>query len=292
MTWEIILQQSLSGLTEGMVLFVAAAGITLVMGSLKVLNLAHGSIYVIGLYLCFAVSSHFAGIPGHFYLAIIVGTLGAAIFGGMMEISIIRPVYKLGHIYQFLVTWGVIFIVMDLVKIVWGGTYHPITAPRYLTGRIVFSGLPMPKYNLLLIIFGFVVFIFLYLFINRTRFGIIIRGITVDREMMSLLGEDVSRSYTFVFMLGCGLAGLAGAVVGPITVAGPGMEMIVLLKSFIVMVIGGFGSLGGALIAALLIGLVDSFGILLIPRLALGFPFFLMLIVLSIRPWGILGKPE
>jgi len=292
MSWDIILQQSVSGLTEGMVLFVAAAGITLVMGSLKVLNLAHGSMYIIGLYLCFAVCSQFVGIPAYFYIAIIAGTLGASIFGGLMEILIIRPVYKMGHIYQFLVTWGVIFVVMDLVKMVWGGTYHPITAPQYLTGRIIFFGLAMPKYNLLLIIFGLVVFVLLYLFINRTRFGLIIRGITVDREMMSLLGQDVSRSYTFVFMLGCALAGLAGASVGPITVAGPGMEMMVLLKSFIIMVIGGFGSIVGALIAAILLGLVDSFGILFIPRLALGFPFFLMLIVLSIRPWGLLGRPE
>lgn len=292
MTWETILQQTISGLSSGMVLFLVALGLTLVLGTLKVLNLAHGSIYVIGLYLCFAITAQLVNIPGNFYIALILVPIGAALFGGLVEVAVLRPVYGLPHhIYQLIVGFGVIYIVMDLLKLVWGGSYHTIAAPAYLMGQLNFLGVIMPQYNLLLILVGFVFFVLMYLFINKTRAGLIIRGVTTDRMMMSALGQNVPRVYTLVFMLGCGIAGLAGALIGPITVAGPGMEMMVLIKAFIVIVVGGFGSIGGALVAAILVGLVDAFGILIIPGLALGFPFFLMLIVLIFRPWGLFGKP-
>jgi branched-subunit amino acid ABC-type transport system permease component len=279
------------GLSAGMVLFIAAAGLTLVLGSLEVLNIAHGSIYSIGIYLCWALTVHLGSLPGGFYVALVGAMIGAAIFGGLIEITVIRPVYKLDMIYQFITTFAVTFIVMDLLKMIWGGAYHTIGAPSYLAGSFRLFGLEIPKYNFLLIIIGFAVAVALHLFINRTRAGLIIRGITADRTMMSFLGKNVSLTYTCIFMLGCALAGFAGAAIGPITAAGPGIDVDILISSFIVIVIGGAGSLGGALIGAIALGLVNSLGILFVPKLAIGFPFFLMLIVLIARPWGLLGKP-
>jgi branched-subunit amino acid ABC-type transport system permease component len=291
MTWEVIVLQTVSGLSEGMIVFLCAMGLTLILGSLRVLNVSHGSIYMIGSYFVVAGNTVMLAMPGHFYFAIILATIGAAIVGGIIEILVIRPIYKLAHIYQFITTFAVTFIVMDLVKIIWGGSYHTINYPTYLQGPIMFSGFILPKYNMALIVFGIAVFISMYFFINKSRLGLIVRGITVDRMMMSLFGFDVPRIYTFVFMLGCALAGLGGSVVAPISAAGPGIDIMVLIKSFIVIVVGGFGSIGGALLAAMVIGLVNAFGILFIPKVALGFAYFIMVITLIVRPWGLLGKP-
>lgn len=291
MTLDVVVLQVVSGLSEGMVLFLCAMGLTLILGSLKVLNISHGSIFMIGAYFIVSGNAAILALPGHFYMAIVLATLGAGIVGGIIEILLIRPIYKLPEIYQFIITFAVTFIFMDLVKIIWGGSYLTINYPSYLQGPIFFSGFILPKYNLSLIIFGLVVFVTMHLFINKSNFGLIIRGITVDRMMMSILGFDVTRIYTLVFMMGCALAGLGGAVTAPISTAGPGIDITALIKSFIVIVIGGFGSIGGALLASMLIGLVNAFGILFIPRVAMGFAYFVMVIILIVRPWGLLGKP-
>lgn len=291
MTLDILFLQIVSGLSEGMVLFLCAMGLTLILGSLKVLNVSHGSMYMIGAYFIVAGNAAIQALPGHFYLALVISTIGTAIFGGIVEIVVIRPLYKLEDIFQFITTFGITFIVMDLVKIVWGGSYYTITAPAYLQGPIVFYGLIIPKYNALLIVLGIVLFMGMQFLIHRSRLGLLIRGITVDRMMMSLFGIDVARLYTIVFMIGCALAGLGGALVAPISAAGPGIDVTVLIKCFIVIVVGGFGSLWGALFASMIVGLVNSFGILLIPKAAMGFAFFVMVITLIFRPWGLLGKP-
>jgi len=291
MTLDVVILQTVSGLSEGMVVFLCAMGLTLILGSLKVLNISHGSIYMIGAYFVVSGNAATLAIPGHFYLGLILATIGCAIVGGIIEILVIRPIYKLDEIYQFITTFAVTFIVMDLVKIVWGGSYYTINYPSYLQGPIMFLGFILPKYNMALIIFGVVVFIAMYLFINKSRLGLIIRGVTVDRMMMSVFGVDVSRIYTLVFMMGCALAGLGGAVVAPISTAGPAIDMTALIKSFIVVVVGGFGSIGGALLASIIIGLVNAFGILYIPKLAMGFAYFIMVVTLIVRPWGLLGKP-
>jgi len=291
MTLDTIILQIVSGLSEGMVCFLCATGLTLILGSLKVLNIAHGSIYMVGAYLFFTCNRFLANIPGHFYISIFLAIIGAAILGGIIEILVVRPIYKLKDIYQYITTFGVTFIMMDLMKIIWGGSYYTINYPVFLQGPIHLSGFILPKYNLALIILGFIVFIAMYLFINKSHFGLVIRGITADRTMMSMLGTDVPWAYTLVFMMGCALVGLGAAIIVPITAAGPGMDVMVLIKGFIVIVIGGFGSLGGALLASIIIGLANAFGILFIPKVAAGFPFFVMVILLIFRPWGLLGKP-
>ena len=291
MTLDVFFLQTVSGLSEGMVVFLCAMGLTLILGSLKVLNICHGSVYMIGAYFVVAGNAAMRALPGHFYLAIAFSTIAAAIFGGIIEILVIRPLYKLEHIFQFITTFGVTFIVMDLVKLVWGGSYYTTNPPSYLQGPIIFHGIIIPKYNAILIIFGIILFMGMEILINRSRLGLLIRGITVDRMMMSIFGIDVARLYSVVFMIGCALAGLGGALIAPISAAGPGIDVAVLIKSFIVIVVGGFGSLGGAFLASMIVGLVNSFGILFVPKVAMGFAFFVMAVTLIFRPWGLLGKP-
>ena len=289
--FEVIIFQIVSGLSEGMVVFLCAMGMTLILGSLKVLNIAHGSIYMLGAYLGVMISNLLTGIPGHFYLGIVISTILCALFGGLVEILVIRPIYKLNEIYQFVTTYGVTFIMMDVTKIIWGGAPQTVNQPAYLQGPVSLSGILLPKYNLALIIFGIAVFVAMHLFINRSRFGLIIRGVTVDRLVMSIFGTNVPQTYTLVFMIGCGLAGLGGAIIAPLSAASPGIDFSVLVKAFIVIIVGGFGSLSGAFLASVIVGLTNACGILFAPKVALGFPFFIMLVVLIVRPWGLLGKP-
>ena len=152
MNFEIIILQLISGLTVGMTIFLCAVGLTLILGSLKVLNIAHGSIYLIGAYLCYAAIGWLTNIVGHFYIAIILAAAGAAILGGIMEILLIRPLYKFHHIFQLITTYAVVFIIMDLVKIIWGGEIKTVSYPAYLAGRISFFGIMLPKYNMFLIL--------------------------------------------------------------------------------------------------------------------------------------------
>ena len=179
MPLDVIILQIVGGLSEGMIVFLCAMGLTLILGSLKVLNISHGSIYMIGSYFVVTGNALMLALPGHFYLALIAATLGAAIVGGIIEVLVVRPIYKLDHIYQFITTFAVTFIVMDLVKIFWGGSYHTLNYPSYLQGPITFSGLILPKYNVALILFGIAVFVAMYLFIHKSRFGLVVRGITV-----------------------------------------------------------------------------------------------------------------
>jgi branched-subunit amino acid ABC-type transport system permease component len=208
-----------------------------------------------------------------------------------MEMIILRPIYKRDPLDQFMITFGAIFIFMDLVKLVWGTEYHTIAPPQLLRGAVNIFGIIFPKYNFSVIIFGFILFGIVYFFIEKTRWGVIIRGVTVDRDMMSALGINVPRVFTLTFSLACGLSGLGGAISGALTCVALGIDMVVLMESFIVVVIGGFGSIPGAFVGSILFGLVNSFGILIIPKMAIGVPFFLMLVILIVRPFGLMGKP-
>ena len=190
-----------------------------------------------------------------------------------------------------LTTFALVFIIMDLVKIIWGGEIKTVSYPAYLAGRISFFGIMLPKYNMFLILVGFAIFVLLSVFLNKARIGLIIRGVTVDRIMMSALGVNVSQVYTIIFMLGCALAGLAGALVIPLVTASPGMSSMTLNYAFIVIIMGGFGSIGGSLLGSIIIGLTNAFGLLFVPRMAMALPFMVMLTVLIFRPWGLLGKP-
>jgi branched-subunit amino acid ABC-type transport system permease component len=282
--------QALAGLSSGMVVFCCALGLTIAFGTLKVLNLAHGSIFMIGMYVCYSVSDYLA-ISNGFFAGVLMGAVGAAFLGLVMEILLLRPIYRRDPLDQFMITFGAVFIFMDMVKLIWGTEYHTIAPPTLLRGALNIFGIVFPKYSFSVIVFGFILFGLAWFFVEKTRWGVIIRGVTVDRDMMGALGTNVPKVFTLTFSLACGLSGLGGGLSGALTCVAPGIDIVVLMESFIVIVIGGFGSISGAFIGSILFGLVNSFGILIIPKMAIGFPFFLMLIILIIRPFGLMGKP-
>lgn len=292
MAVETIVRQALSGLSVGMVLFLIAAGLSIIFGTLKVLNLAHATIYMVGAFVCYWLTSTFAHITGVFWWTLIVAPLAVALFSGLLEVVLLRRIYAQEMLYQYILTFGLILILGDMCKLIWGVGYHTVLTPWPLTGSVSIMGTPFPIYNLFLIFMGCVIFIGLQALMHYTELGKTIRAVTYNREMAGALGINAPRVYTGVFMLGCWLAGLAGTLMPPMSVVALGIDMLVIIECFIIVVIGGLGSLPGAFIGAIILGLLTSFGILIIPQLALVFGFILMAIILIIRPYGLMGRAE
>jgi branched-subunit amino acid ABC-type transport system permease component len=288
MTVQQAMMQTLSGLSMGMGIFVVAAGLVFIFGALKILNFAHGGLYMLGAYLCYTIVAHTPF--GGFWIALSLAPIIVAFLGGLMELLAIRRTYGEHILYQLLLTFGFIWILDDLCKLVWGSKYYAVYAPPVLQGPFFIAGIGFPLYNLFVIFFGCVVFFCMYLFLHKTKWGAIIRAITTDREMANALGYNVRRLYTLLFMLGCYLGGLGGAVLAPMGNITPGMGTHIILICFVITVMGGFGSLAGALAAALIIGLAQSFGIFFFPKAAVGLPYILLTITLILRPQGIVGK--
>ena len=292
MAVETIIRQALSGLSVGMVLFLIAVGLSIIFGTLKVLNLAHASIYMVGAFVCYSLTSTFAYVPGVFWWTLIVAPFVVALFGGLIEVLLLRRIYDQEMLYQYILTFGIILILGDMCRLIWGVGYHSVLTPWPLKGSVPILGAHFPTYNLFLIFMGFIVFIGLQALMHYTGLGRTIRAVTYNREMASALGINVPLVYTGVFMLGCWLAGLAGTVMPPMSVVALGTDMNVIIECFIIVVTGGLGSLPGAFVGAIILGLLTSFGILVIPQLALVFGFMLMAVILILRPWGLMGRPE
>jgi branched-chain amino acid transport system permease protein len=286
-----LLVQGLNGLTQAMFLFLIASGLTLILGVLGVLNFAHGSLYMLGAYLSYTVMSLFVGSPAAFWVALVLAPLGVAIAGGIVESVFLRPVYRREELEQLLVTYALVLIISDVVKFIWGADNRSVSRPAILGGSLQIAGRDFPTYNLLVLALGPVVAVGLWLLLSRTQFGRLVRAAANDREMVGVVGVDVSRLFTGVFMLGAWLGGLGGGLAAPVGAIYPGMDVEVIAESFIVVVVGGMGSLAGTLLGALIIGQLNAFGILFFPRFALLFVYVLMVIVLVTRPWGLLGKP-
>ena len=284
--------QALSGLSVGMVLFLIAAGLSIIFGTLKVLNLAHGTIYMVGGFFCFWLTSSLADFSGAFWLTLLVAPVLTALLGGLIEVVLLRRIYKEEMLYQYILTFGLILILGDLCKLIWGVGYHTVAVPWPVAGKVFVFGMSFPVYNFFLIGCGLAVFIGLTALIRYTGLGSMVRAVTFNREMANALGINVPRVYTGVFMLGCWLAGLAGTLMPPMSVVALGTDMAVIIDCFIIVVIGGLGSLPGAFLGAIILGLLNAFGIYIIPRLAVAFGFMLMIIILTFRPWGLMGKPE
>jgi branched-chain amino acid transport system permease protein len=291
-TFEAIAGQTLSGISVGMVLFLIAAGLSIIFGTLKVLNLAHGSIYMLGGFLCYGFTSTFASVPGVFWWTLLAAPMIVGLVGGLIEIFLLRRIYAQEMLYQYILTFGLILIIGETCKFIWGVGYHTVGAPWPFNGKVSLWGLSFPAYNLFLIGCGFAVFIGLVALMRYTGLGRIIRAVTYHREMANALGINVPKVYTGVFMLGCWLGGLAGTLMPPMSVVALGSDMAVIIECFIIVVIGGLGSLPGAFIGAIILGLLTAFGIYIIPKLAVAFAFMLMIVILIIRPWGLMGKPE
>src|SRR6266852_1179516 len=270
----------LNGLTQAMFLFLIASGLTLIFGVLGVLNFAHGSLYMLGAYLSYTIAS------------LVLGSLGVALAGGLIEAVFLRPVYRREELDQLLVTYALVLIIGDVVKFAWGPDNRSISRPTILAGSVLIGGRDFPTYNLVVIALGPLVAAALWLLLTRTQFGRLIRAAASDREMVGVVGADVSRLFTGVFVLGSWLGGLGGGLAAPVGAIYPGMDVEIIAESFIVVVVGGMGSLTGTLLGSLLIGQLNAFGILFFPRFALLFVYVLMVVVLVVRPWGLLGKPH
>ncbi|OCW56863.1 branched-chain amino acid ABC transporter permease [Hoeflea olei] len=264
MTVALFLEQMLNGLQLGVMLFLMAAGLTLIFGVMGLINLAHGSLFMVGGFVCAAVAAW----SGSFWLGLIASLAAAAALGALVEIVVIRRLYDRDHLDQVLATFALVLMFSEGVRFVFGSFPLYLDPPAFLSGPVTLpGGLPYPAYRLAIIIAGLAVAAGLGLLISRTRLGMQIRAGESDREMIAALGVDIRFLYTVVFALGAALAGFAGALVGAIQSVQIGMGEPVLILAFVVIVIGGIGSIRGALIAALLVGVVDTMGRLLLPML-------------------------
>lgn len=291
MELAVLLNQLISGITRAAVLSIFASGLTLVFGTVRIINFAHGSLYMLGAYLCYTFVQLFMGTGASFWLALILVPIALALVGGIIEPLLLRRIYLEEHVLQLLLTFGLVYVLGDVVKIFWGTEVYSVSRPEVLAGAVQVLGAYIPKYNLFLILLAVLVFLVLWAVLYKTRAGWVIRAASADPETANALGVNVPMVFTLVFMLGAFLAGLAGAAVAPISAAALGMDVEIVILCFIVVIIGGPGSLLGAILAAILIGLVDSFGILVLPELTLVFIYILMAVVMIIRPSGLFGEP-
>ncbi len=285
MTLSLFIEQSLNGVQLGVQLFLMSAGLTLVFGIMNLINLAHGSLYMAGAFF----AAMFIKITGNFLLAIALAIPCTAIMGILMELIVLRRFYARGHLDQVLVTFGLILIFNDLVRMVWGVVPVPMPVPALLSGSVeIMDGVLYPAFRLAILSVGLVVALGLYVVVVHTRTGMWIRAGASNRPMASALGVDVQLVFALVFAAGAALAGLAGMMAGPITAVQVGMGEPILILALVVTVIGGIGSIRGAFIAALMIGIVDTFGRVLLPH-ALGSMviFMLMALILAWRPKGL-----
>jgi len=290
-----LLVQALNGLASASSLFIIAAGLTIVFGVTRIVNFAHGSFYMLGAYLgvtliprLLAASSTFpAFLGGVLAAAVAVGAIGIA-----MELVLLRRIYAVPELFQLPATFGVVLAVEDLVLKVWGPL--DILGPRApgLRGAVAILGHRFPTYELFLIAVGPLVLALLWLIMYRTRFGVLVRAATQDREMVGALGVNQALLFTGALFLGATLAGFAGALQTPKLAANPNMDISIIAEAFVVTVVGGMGSVPGAFVAALLIAELQAFGILIFPKITLVLVFLLMALVLVVRPWGLMGRPE
>ena len=304
MSFVLIAEQILNGLQFGIMLFLMSAGLTLIFGVMGLINLAHGSLYMIGAFVAATVAS----ITGSFILALAAALSAAALAGTIVEITIIRKLYNRDHLDQVLATFALILIFSEGTRWVFGSFPLYLNVPSYLQGALTLpGGIQYPLYRITLIVLGLIIGAGLGLLITKTRLGIQIRAGENDREMVSALGVNISKLYTFVFALGAALAGLAGALVGAIQSVEVGMGEPVLILAFVVIVIGGIGSVKGALIGSILVGLTDTLGGIFLPKffglfmdlatatnvgssIASMAIYILMSIVLVWRPTGLFGQ--
>lgn len=283
--------QFLSGISVGMGIYLVATGLIIVFSVMDVLNFSHGALYMLGAYVMCSLMTLFAGVPGGFYFSVILASAIVALIGGLIEFFTIRRVYGQHLLYQLLISFGLIWVIHGIVKLIWGSLYTHTYPPAYLAGPASIFGIIFPKYNLIIIFLGAFVFAASYFLLQKTKWGALIRAITTEPEMARVLGHNVNRIFLILFMIGCLLAGFGGAVTAPNITVMLGIDLSMVLYCFIVIVLGGLGSLVGALVASLILGLVQSFGVIIVPELTIGLPYMLILIVLFVRPQGLFGKP-
>ena len=279
--------QALNGLAYGVLLFLLSVGLTLIFGMLDVVNLAHGSYYMLGAYAGLTLIAA----SGNFWLALVVAPLAVAVIGAIVERTCLRPLYRRGPLDQVLLTFGLIYVFEDLVKWIWGGRIRSIPTPALFSGSVTVWGATIPSYRLFVIAFGLATAVALWALIEKTRLGAIIRAGVFDAEMTAGMGINIQRVFTAVFAFGAGLAGLSGVIAGPIQSAYPPMGASILVPALIVVVVGGLGSLKGSLAGSLIIGQAETFGKVWLPGASMLIIYVVMALVLLLRPQGLFGRP-
>ena len=285
------LVQALTGLSSASALFLVASGLSIIFGVTRVVNFAHGSFYMLGAYIAYTLVEHLGGAVG-FWAAVLLAGVAVGVIGVVVELLILRRVYQAPELFQLVATFGVILVIQDLALLVWGAEDLFGPAAPGLEGTVNILGTRLPEYDLALIVLSLLVLGALWLIFHRTRWGTLVRAATEDREMVGALGVNQAWLFTGTFFLGSMLAGLGGAAQLPKGGADLLMDFNILAAVFVVVVVGGMGSIAGAFLAAVLISELGAFGILVIPQSTLVLMFVVMAVVLIFRPWGLLGRPE
>ncbi|MFS2116603.1 branched-chain amino acid ABC transporter permease, partial [Herbaspirillum frisingense] len=303
MTLSSLIVQMINGLADASTMFLVAAGLSLIFGVTRIVNFAHGSFYMVGIYVVYTLVSLIGASGLGFWSAVLLSAMAVAVLGALVEILILRRIYRAPELFQLLATFALVLVFKDAALYLWGP--EDLFGPRApgLGGAVQLLGRRIPQYDLVLIAIGPLVLGVLWLVLNRTRWGTLIRAATQDREMVGALGINQSWLFTGVFALGCFLAGLGGALQGPRIPANLALDLETIGNAFVVVVVGGMGSIPGAFLAALLIaeikalcvaiGQVSVFGVVIsLSKLTLVVEFLVMAVILVVRPWGLMGKPQ
>tara|TARA_R110000796_G_scaffold169508_2_gene286355 strand:+ start:15609 stop:16439 length:831 start_codon:yes stop_codon:yes gene_type:complete len=274
----------MNGIQYGLLLFLIASGLTLIFGIMHIINLAHGALYMVGAYLAMWMTS----LVGNLFLAILLALPLAALLGVLIERFLIQMLYQRNHLDQVLLTFGLILVIDSLRSIAWGNDVHSVAIPGWLAGSIrLTDNLEYPIYRIFISVVCMLIAVGMYLVLQRTRLGMVIRGGSTNREMVQALGINVRSLYTLVFAVGTALTAFAGMIAAPISSVYPGMGNQVLIIAFVVVVIGGLGSIRGAFLGALLVGLTSIWGAVLVPEYASMSVYLVMAIVLLFKPRGL-----
>lgn len=285
-SFSVYATQGLHGLVYGMLLFLVASGLTLVFGMMGILNIAHAAFYMLGAYVAYTTVQA----TGSFWLSLLVAPIVIGLIGAAVERWLLRRTHAFGHAYELLLTFGLFFMISEGVRWIWGSNPLQVPIPAGLTGSVPFVGSQYPLYRLFILAASSVICVGMALVLLRTRIGIIIRSAVSDAAMVGALGINTPLVSTAVFAAGSALAAVAGVIAAPFLQADLSMGATILVDTFVVIVIGGFGSLSGALLASLMIGELQSFGIMWFAEFALVFQFLLMAVVLVLRPQGLFGE--
>jgi branched-chain amino acid transport system permease protein len=281
-----LITQSLNALSQAALLFFLGVGLTLIFGIMRIVNFAHGTLYMLGAFVGYSV----ARLTGSFWAALLLAPLAVGLVGMLFEFSILRRLYRCDASAFLMVTFGLALVLGEIIRLAWGPEALQVEAPQAFSGIVFLLDEPFPTYRLFLVGAGIVVAVAIWQFLDHTRLGLLIRAASQNPEMVAALGIDVNLVRSMVFGIGCGLAGIGGVLAAPLVTASVGMAATMIIDAFVIVIIGGMGSFLGSLIAALLVAFTQVFGEYYLPDLALAFMYLLMLVVLVVRPGGLLGK--
>ena len=278
--------QCLNATSQAALLFFLGVGLTLIFGIMRIVNFAHGTFYMLGAFVGYSA----ARLSGSFWLALALAPLAVGIVGALFELGILRRLYRREESAFLMVTFGLALVLTELIRLGWGPEALQVEAPSVFSGIVFVLDEPFPTYRLFLAGAGIIVAVAIWQFLERTRFGLLIRATSQNPDMVHALGTDVRLVRSAVFGIGCGLAGLGGVLAAPLVTASIGMAAEIIIDAFVIVIIGGMGSFPGSLLGAVLVAFVQVFGEYYLPDLALAFMYLVMLLVLVVRPGGLLGK--